>query len=292
MKILWLIPIVATTSVGLAGAFWLKGEPNRVEKRRPLVTEDRVAANGIVEGARPEVALRPEVVGNIARIYFRENQVVQAGDLLAELCNDVPKCKVDLARAELNQARASAQQSRSEFDRSQKLGPRVVSAEHAEADRSKMLQAQAKVEEAEAKLRLAQAELGKTRLTAPIRGRILRVFVEPGEQAGPTTPHPVLLLADDSKRRVRAFIEELDAHRVRVGQRAEVSYDGLPGRHFAGKVAEVLPRMGRRAPQTDAPEEYKDVYFREALIDLEAGAELALNLRVKVVIRDGSEGQK
>jgi len=135
---------------------------------------------------------------------------------------------------------------------------------------------------------LAEAELAKTRLLAPSDGRILQIFAEPGEQAGPdrlTTPQPVFLLADLAKRRVRAFVEELDAARIEVGQRANVTADGLPGREFEGTVTLVMPRMGRRGPQSDAPGEYKDLYFREALIDLDAGDELPINLRVEVRIR-------
>src|SRR5262249_7113722 len=140
--------------------------------------------------------------------------------------------------------------------------------------------AKAQVAAARARLEVARAELAKTRLVAPFAGRVLQVFAEPGETAGPATAQPVLLLADLSRRRVRAFVEELDVAKVRQGQRAVVTADGLPGREFDGKVAVVLPRMGKRAPQSDAPGEYKDVYYREVLIDLEKATELPTNLRV------------
>jgi multidrug resistance efflux pump len=78
--------------------------------------------------------------------------------------------------------------------------------------------AEARLAAAWARLQLAQADLAKTCLTAACGGRILRVFAEPGELAGPTSTQPILLLADLSKRRVRAFVEELDAPRVKVGQ--------------------------------------------------------------------------
>lgn len=290
MKLLWLIPLVLTTTgAGLMGTLFLRSERPRPEARRSYTLDGRVAANGVIEGARPEVALRPEVPGNIAAIYFREGQAVKAGDLLVELRNEAQKCNVELARAELSSARADFQQCKSEADRTHKLGASVVSRERYEADHFKTQKAQAEVDKAEARLRVMQAELAKTRLTAPISGRVLRVYVEPGEQAGPSSAQPVLLLADDSRRRVRAFVEELDAHRVHVGQRAEATADGMTDQVFAGTVTEVLPRMGKRALQTDAPEEYKDVYFREVLVDLESGAELALNLRVKVLIHGAKE---
>jgi hypothetical protein len=98
----------------------------------------------------------------------------------------------------------------------------------------------------------------------------------------------VLLLADLSHLRVRTFVEELDATRVRLGQTVTITADGLPGREFLGKVAQVAPRMGRRAPQTDSPGEYKDMYFREVMVDSDGARELPLNLRVqtKILVED------
>jgi multidrug resistance efflux pump len=144
--------------------------------------------------------------------------------------------------------------------------------------------ARGQVEVAQAKLHGAEAELAKTRLTSPTSGQVLQVFAEPGEVASPTSAQPVLIVGDLSRRRVRAFVEELDVARVGLGCRATVTADGLPGKTFAGRVALVLPRMGKRAPQSDAPNEMKDLYYREVLIDLDGGDELPTNLRVQVRI--------
>jgi hypothetical protein len=97
----------------------------------------------------------------------------------------------------------------------------------------------------------------------------------------------VLRLADVSRRRVRAFVEELDAGRIQVGQRVVATADGFPGQEYAGTVVEVAGRMGKDAPESDAPGEYKDVHYREAVIELAAGLDLPLGLRVQVRIAAG-----
>jgi HlyD family secretion protein len=102
--------------------------------------------------------------------------------------------------------------------------------------------------------------------------------------AGPTSVQPVLIMADLSKRRIRAFVEELDASRVKTGQRVTIDADALPGRELTGVVAITVPRMGKRSLQSDAPGEYKDLYFREALIDVDGQDDLPPNLRVRVLI--------
>ena len=341
MRSMLLVTLLIGSLAGLGGLFALRKGSEVIDPPAPekaaAYRPDQVAADGVVEGARPEVAIRPDVAGTLGTVSVRVGQDVSRGALLAELENEIRKQTVALAAGELAKARAQfarlrngeraekrkaaaafAQakaaiylQAKAEWERSRKLNENhSTSQEQYDRDYFAMLKAQAEWEQAvaertlveaparadeiaiekgnvaaaEARLRVAEAEWAKARLLAPTDGRILQVFAEPGEQAGPATAQPVLLIADLSKRRVRAFVEELDAVRVRVGQRAEVSADGLPGRSFAGTVAMVLPRMGHRGPHSDAPGEYKDLYFRETLIDLDAGDELPINFRVQVRI--------
>lgn len=299
---------------------------------------DRITADGVVEGARPEASLRPDMAGTLATILVKEGQTVKQGELLAELRNESQELQVILSNAEVSIARARLdklrkgerserrkalaameksktvahqdalgalerskslwekhQLSRSEYDRDFFAAERAraemeeAAAEHAEVEAparpAEVTEHEALVAVALSRLELAKAERAKTRLVAPTDGRVLRVFAEAGEVAGPNSAQPVLLLADVSKVRIRAFVEELDATRVRPGQDATVTADGLPGKHLAGKVVQVAPRMGRRAPQTDSPGEYKDLYYREVLIEPEGADELPLNYRVLARIR-------
>jgi multidrug resistance efflux pump len=338
MKTIPLLAITLGTLAGLGGHLLFRNEINaqQVRKQPPAtVGVTQVAANGIVEGARPETAMRSEVIGSIAAIYARENQEVRKGDVLVELENGLQKeqvakakAEVDIAKAELDRLRngeraekrqalraveiskkVSFQQAESELLRSTRLG-RATSTEAVEAAQFKVQQtkadwecataeralieaparedevaaAEGRVASAVARWHIAQAELAKTRLLAPVDGRILQTFAEPGEMAGPTSAQPILIMADLSKRRVRAFVEELDIAKVEPGQQAVVTVDGFPDREFRGKVGLVLSRMGKRAPQSDAPGEYKDVYYREVLIDLDSAMELPTNLLVRVRI--------
>jgi multidrug resistance efflux pump len=299
---------------------------------------DRISADGVVEGARPESSLRTDMAGTLAAVYVKEGQEVKKGELLAELRNETQSLQVALATAELGTARARLSKvrngerperrkalaaikeakaaayrqaegalertqrlwdnrsiSRDEYDRDFYAARRAkadfdeAGAEHAAIEAparpDEINENEAQVVAAQARLDLARAELAKTRLLAPTDGRVLRVFAEPGEVAGPAVEPAVLLLADLSTVHVRAFVEELDANRVRPGQDATVTADGLPGKHLPGKVIQIAPRMGRRAPQTDSPGEYKDLYYREVIIEPEGAGSLPLNYRVQARIR-------
>jgi multidrug resistance efflux pump len=299
-----------------------------------------VAANGVVEGAWPEVALRPELPGRIAVLHARENQEVRRGEVLVELHSETHGHEVALAAAELAHARADLDklrngerkerldaavaaengkqvlflQAKADLERGQSLLPlKSISAEQFDALRFRTLLAEAewkqaaaelallrapprpedlaateaRVASAEARHQLALARQAKMRLLAPCDGRVLQVYAEPGETAGPDSPQPILVFADLSKRRVRAFIEELDIARVKVGQTARLTADALAGKEYSGAVAVVLPRMGKRAPRSDTPGEYRDLYYREVLIELTGAEELPNNLRVQVWITVG-----
>ncbi len=351
MKSILLVVVIAVGALAAVfSQFYLTGVSQPALRRlggQPVrVDPDRIAANGVIEGAHLEAALRFEVTGILAAIHVKEGQEVQRGTLLAELDNDTQKHHVALARAELATARADLErlengereekrkaaaaveaakravlkQAENDYRRSQNLlRTNSGSLEQVENDHFKMLRAKADLAEAsaereladaparkediaaakgrvaaaKAKLHLAQTDLAKTRLLARSPGRILRVDAELGELASPNSAKPLLTLADLSHLRVRAFIEELDAGRVRAGQRAIVTADGYPGQEFPGVVSLVIPRMGKRAPQTDEAREYKDMYFREALIDLDSTtADLPVNLRVQVRIDTAEKSAK
>ncbi len=146
--------------------------------------------------------------------------------------------------------------------------------------------AQATVAAAQARLETAQLQLDRTQLIAPSDGLVLQVNVEVGELAGPDSTAPTVVMADARRFRVRAFVEEYDAPRVRVGMLARVTADGVPGQTFAGTVARLSPRMDRKQHYSDAPDEQYDTKTREVWIDLQpdATAELVIGLRVDVVI--------
>jgi HlyD family secretion protein len=185
---------------------------------------------------------------------------------------------------QLEDALYTLERVRAEYERAKSERALV----EAPAREDEVLMAQARIRAAEARLALAKAELARTQLLAPSDGTILQRFAEPGDMAGPSSVHPILVLANLSRLRVRAFVEELDVNRVQVGQAATITADGIPEKKFSGVVTQVLPRMGKRGIETNAPGEYRDIYHREVLIDLDEGQALPVSLRVRVRIETRS----
>ena len=109
MKFLPIILVIGALA-GTGMSFVLRGgdsgRSSSVDPRMAISMSEHVAANGLVEGARPEIAIRPEVQATIRVIPIRENGQVKKGDLLIELQNDTQKQQAALAQAELGIAQS------------------------------------------------------------------------------------------------------------------------------------------------------------------------------------------
>ena len=144
--------------------------------------------------------------------------------------------------------------------------------------------AEAQVATARSQLEQAKLSLARRELRAPYAARVLEINVEAGEMTRPDGPDAPLTLADTSRLRVRAFVEELEAPLVTPGMSAEIRADGLPT-VFRGTVARVSPRMNSKSLWSNQPGERYDTRTREVWIDLEDGAKLIIGLRVDVEIQ-------
>jgi len=110
----------------------------------------------------------------------------------------------------------------------------------AEVARRNVELARAGVANATAALRLAEITLGYTTLVAPFDGVILVRQAELGEVVGPGTP--IVTLADLDHVWLRAYINETDLGRIRLGEEAVVTADNYPDRRYRGRVSFIAEK--------------------------------------------------
>jgi HlyD family secretion protein len=172
----------------------------------------------------------------------------------------------------------------------------AAAARHALAEapprEDELAMAEAEVAAARANLSQARYRLQQTTLRAPLDGQVLHVEHQPGELVGPHDSLPVVIMADTTRLHVRAFVEEFDAPRVRLGMPAGCEADGLPGRQFRGRVVRLAPRMGLKEQASEQPAEYFDTRVREVWIELDEADGLVVGMRVDVTLFPQAVTQK
>lgn len=105
----------------------------------------------------------------------------------------------------------------------------------------------ADVATAKAELALAQYDLARTRLAAPVEGFVTNLTVRPGDYA--SVGVPLIGLVDDTQWRVVANFKEYVASRMTPGMRAWVWLDSAPWRFYPARVVSV----GRGVARHDIP---------------------------------------
>jgi RND family efflux transporter MFP subunit len=141
---------------------------------------DALEYKGTVAAAR-EGEVAPQLDGLLSKINFTAGQSVKKGDLLFEFAPRDKELTLVLAQATLKQAQAQLRLAEVNLKNAQTLRTRNVGSEmqllEAEAQRDI---AAAKAEEAQAKQQLAELDVQRMKLYAPISGIISRPFIKEG----------------------------------------------------------------------------------------------------------------
>ena len=141
---------------------------------------------GTVEAIQ-RVTIKPELSAKITRVYFNEGSYVKAGATLFTLDSTQPKANVDLRKAQLSRSQATLEQAQRYMKRLKAADQRSVPASDIDKAEDDIKQGQASVAEAKANLSLAQIELNRTKITAPISGVIGHAAFTKGNYVSPSS---------------------------------------------------------------------------------------------------------
>lgn len=173
-----------------------------------------------VKGA--EAALRQAQ----ADLQFARAQQERTAKLVAD--HFLPPQQLDTANDQVDVATAKAEQARQSLSLLRE-GPRKEDIARAAAD----------LDAANTLAATAQQQLSYTRLLSPVAGVVSVRQSEQGQNV--TAGQPVFRIAELDRPWVRAYLDEKDLARVKLGQPAQVQVDGLPGKQFAGRLAFISP---------------------------------------------------
>ncbi len=213
--------------------------PVRTFKAARIEFTDLLPTLGTVRG-KTEVELKFEVSGTLQAINFREGDLVKEGQELASLDDQEVRLKMGYAESKQATAEAQLKLARKRLSVNEELFRiGAIIRPKLEESQIEVEQAETQVETAVKETGLAEHELGRTTLEAPMEGVIGTRQVEPGEYVTPQ--NAIATLMDVNSVYVELGIIERDIERIRLGQRVKVSVDSLPNTSFEGKVDNLAP---------------------------------------------------
>jgi len=146
-------------------------------------------------------------------------------------------------------------------------------------------QARARVEQARAAGALAATRLENTRLLSPLTGVVLSHHVEPGEFVSAGTP--VATVADTAQVWLRAYVNQTDLGRIRLGQKIDVRTDTFPDKSYAGTVAFIASEAEFTPKTVQTPKERVKLVFRVKIDVANPNDELKPGLPADAIIQSG-----
>ena len=203
-------------------------------QRVPAVEVAKVQAVTLVDEAqsvgslrsRQGVMIRPEVAGRVKAIAFTEGQRVQKGQLLVQLDDQLQVAQVAQARAEMSIAEANHKRNQ-DLVAQNFISKRTVD------------ESAAALDVARAKLELAVATQQRLRIVAPFDGVTGLKQVSVGDYLKDGAD--IVNIEDIDAVLVDFRLPERFQSKIRVGQKAQLSVDALPGKPFTALVQAVDP---------------------------------------------------
>jgi HlyD family secretion protein len=256
--------LAAAAGAGVYGFHWW---------RQPRLPPGFASGNGRIEATEYDIAAK--YAGRVVEVPVKEGDLVEPGQVLAQMDIDVLEAQRREITAELAGARQSEQQARAvlaqrdsernlaraDLARTQALVEEEVSSvQQLDHDRTRsetaeaaFLAAQEQVHVAEssiaatlASLQRIETQIRESTLVSPVRGRVLYRLAEPGEVLG--AGGKVVTILDLTDVYMTIFLPTDEAGRVAYGAEARVVLDALPdfvlpaGISFASPEAQFTPK--------------------------------------------------
>jgi RND family efflux transporter MFP subunit len=194
--------------------------------------------------------IKSEVNGRISAVHVNAGDIVKAGQLLVELDAGSLRAQIDSARLGIASAKLRVTRARQEFDRMTALGKReFVNAKELENAEIDYQLADNDLQIQGAQLRVLEDNLKKTSILAAYAGTVLSVAARPGmvvtgAESG-REGNTLMELADLSRLRVEATINEIDVSAISVGMPVDITFESVRDLKAAGRITFISPAAGR-----------------------------------------------
>jgi HlyD family secretion protein len=232
----WIVLIIITAAAAAAAAGWYAYSVQKSTKAtlvQPTVLAGRgdveatVSATGTISAVN-SVDISSRVTGLIKELRVKENDYVNAGQVLVVLDDTSLRAQVAQYQAQLANYGAM-------YERSQKLfAIGGESAQQLDSDRTNYLVAKSNYDN-------FSSQLDYYVITAPIDGMVVGKPTPAGQTVaqGISTPQVIMNIADMSRMQIKVMVDETDIGKVKAGQTVSFTVDAYSDKTFTGKVTSI-----------------------------------------------------
>lgn len=226
----WLLIFIIVVA---AGGYWIKHQseasesnasfaaamrtpktPVRIADAAQGVVEERLYAVGTVQ-AFNTVTVRSRVEGTLDKLYFKDGQFVQSGEVLALIDPRPFQAKLDQAQGQVKQTQAQLKQAQSELKRFETLEKQQsIATQQVENQRALVQQLQGALESAQAAVDDAKLQLNYTKITAPINGRLGLRNIDEGNLVSASNTDGLVVITQTQPIAVSFALPENDLQRL------------------------------------------------------------------------------
>lgn len=235
--------------------------------------EDTVSATGTLQ-PRDYVDVGTQVSGQLKTLHVEIGDTVTKGQLLAEIDPTVYLSKVEASQAQLLNLQAQLSQRQAQLKLAQQKAQRQANmmreqattaeaVQTAEAElqmaKAQILSLQAQIQQTRSTLRGDQANLGYTKIYAPMAGTVVTQNAKQGQTLNANQSAPIVVrIADLSTMTVQTQVSEADVSRLKIGMPVYFTTFGDARKRWYGKLRQINP----------TPEVVNNVVLYNALFDV------------------------
>ncbi len=253
---------IVIIGLGAVGAWYFLGDEDVANK--PLVRSASIGnvENVITAAGRLQPSINVEigaqVSGQLQRIFVDVGDIVERGQLLAEIDATVQINKVAAQSARLASLRAQipSREASLKFNQARAERQRNLMAEEATSQtefesanqqltqsRASIVQLSSDIAQAEATLALEEASLGYAKIYAPLAGTVVSLTAKEGQTLNSSQMTPLIMnIADLQEMSVHAEVSEADIDKLHIGMRVYFRTLGSGSRQWESTVQKIQPK--------------------------------------------------
>ena len=213
----------------------------------PKKLEVSIEASGVIE-AISSVEIKSKASGEVLFLGAEVGDFVDKGFMLAQIDQRTANNIVDQTKSDLEAAKVRLLNAESQYDRGIELHKNSsISDKDFEDIKENYAQAKSTLVRNEVSYENAKISLDDTEVKSPIDGTIISRPVEVGQViSSPTSAFGegsiLMTMADLSKVRVRALVDEIDVGKVSLGQNVSIKVAAYRDKEFIGTVSKIEPK--------------------------------------------------